>query len=451
MPAITTALDFSIANSLRARALVTQTHAQSKLRVLARLRQQYIANVLPRFTESNVEQSWNEQVFAHVLGYKTQFSHDHLPFNMKAKNYQKGYFSDFSLGFFGGRTDRVLATAELKGPKASLDAPQGAKYANLTPVQQAFRAARTEPDCAWVLISNFVELRVYDIRDDSRALARIDLTEVGDPRELAMFEALVGPRALLGDTRRRPELKIMMDPATDHPSSPLPAEEDHYRVLLRFTPQVEQELRLFEAEQALRTAVVKPPGWCGIFEPLDYGRGVDIRTRLSDGWVGIDGFSRTNGVAVRVAISLFGQIQASFRFGAPKTQLNGRSVHQIEFVWLLNALRYFAGLLDEIYTLAKTPGIYSAELREALDKFMTVDSAMLAPGAQNSGSSEISDIIAGDFRWDGTAMPVVEMAAVQACELAAYFRGSPGGIGTDFGKVKDRIDQMNALDRSKGC
>jgi hypothetical protein len=48
-------------------------------------------------------------------------------------------------------------------------------------------------------------------------------------------------------------------------------------------------------------------------------------------------------------------------------------------------------------------------------------------------------------------MPPVEVASHAACELAAYFRGASGGIGVDLDKLKVRIDQMNAIDRQRGC
>ena len=95
--AVTTSLDLSVANRLRARRRLAETNARHKLDILHRAYRPFVAGTLPHYAELNVEQSWNDQVFAKVLDYKTLFSHDRLPFHRKPKTYRGGYF-------FGERT-----------------------------------------------------------------------------------------------------------------------------------------------------------------------------------------------------------------------------------------------------------------------------------------------------------------------------------------------------------
>ena len=57
MSALRTTLDFSVANALRAGVLAAQDDAPERLRVLRRVRRQFVAGTLPQFNESNVEQS----------------------------------------------------------------------------------------------------------------------------------------------------------------------------------------------------------------------------------------------------------------------------------------------------------------------------------------------------------------------------------------------------------
>lgn len=439
--AVTTSLDFTTANRLRARRRLAEINAQEKLAILNRVYRQFVSGTLPRYSESNVEQSWNEQVFARVLDYRTQFSHDRLPFHLKPKSYQGGYFPDFVLGFFGVGEDRVMAAAELKGPLADLDRPQGEKYGNLTAVEQAFRAARAEPACRWVIVSNLKELRLYDVTNELAPLLVADLGAITDALDLALLQAVLGRSALLGDERHPPEL-AMSDPTIDPPSSPLPPKGGRYRLIVRFTPSAEIELPLFVVEHRLRSVATRGPGWGRFFQGPGYDLSVDLQSRLADGWVCIDGRSVENDIGVRLAMSLLGQVQMTLTLKARPHQVDQKAHPLVEFVWLTNGLRYFAGILSELHDLKQTGGLLATELRETKDAFMYVDAAFLSPAAQNSGVAEVADILAGDFRWT-CAGDVIELAATCACELAAYFRGLNGGIGVDMEKVKAHMLEWN--------
>jgi hypothetical protein len=440
--AVTTSLDFSTANRLRARRRVAEADVRRKVAILQRVYRQFVSGTLPRSTESNVEQSWNEQVFAAVLDYRTQFSHDRLPYHLKPKSYQGGYFPDFVLGFFGEEEERVVAAAELKGPLADLDRPQGEKYDNLTAVEQAVRGARAKPGCRWALVSNFRELRLYDVTIDKPPLLVADLNAVTDAQDLALLQALLGRSALLGNGRQPSELATMIDLPNDHPSSPLSAQDGRYRLVIRFTPSEDVELPLFVVEQRLRSVVTRGPGWGRFFQNPGYGLPVDIQSRLEDGWVGIDGRSAQNDIGIRVAMSLLGQVQMTLTLKARPHQLDDKTHAAVEFVWLTNGLRYFAGILTELHDLNETAGLLAAELREVENAFMFVEGVFLSPFAQNSGVVALPDILAGDFHWR-CAGDRLELAAICACELAAYFRGPQGGIGVDHEKVRAHMAELN--------
>ncbi len=83
--------------------------------------------IFRELTEKRVEQSFNEQLFAFVLDYRTLLSHEPGEFHLLPQNFAGGKrFDDFSLGFFGtGEAEpRVLASAEFKSPGCDLDKPQ---------------------------------------------------------------------------------------------------------------------------------------------------------------------------------------------------------------------------------------------------------------------------------------------------------------------------------------
>ncbi|KYG05073.1 hypothetical protein BE21_43005, partial [Sorangium cellulosum] len=167
---------------MRARRAARERCSADKLALLRRLAQSTLLGGLP---ETRVEQSWNEQVFAKLLDYRTLLSHSALPFHVLPKNAAGARrFDDFSLGFFGLGEHTVLGTAELKSPGTDLDAPQWTgNYKGTTPVEQALSAARGHgAACRWVLVSNFRELRLYDARSPDAPLATVaDLRDVRNP------------------------------------------------------------------------------------------------------------------------------------------------------------------------------------------------------------------------------------------------------------------------------
>jgi hypothetical protein len=118
--AVTTSLDFSYANLARARRHVSAAEAVEPLRVLRRLHDRFLCGAVSAYTETGVEQSWNEQVFAKVLGYSSMLAHDKIPFDVTYKNDHDGRYDDFALGFFfgDGAQDHAIVSGELKGPQA---------------------------------------------------------------------------------------------------------------------------------------------------------------------------------------------------------------------------------------------------------------------------------------------------------------------------------------------
>ena len=130
------------------------------------------------------------EVFDRLLGYRqivgTQDSHNLEP-ETSSKSV-KGYNPpDARLGWFGAGLDRTRVVLELKAPGADLDAKQGAAYGKLTPVEQAFGYAAKVDGCRWVVLSNFLELRLYRTERGQGYCQRFELAELADPDRLAEF------------------------------------------------------------------------------------------------------------------------------------------------------------------------------------------------------------------------------------------------------------------------
>lgn len=107
----------------------------------------------------------------------------------------KGYRPpDARLGWFGANVDRTRGL-ELKAPGADLDAKQSANYGKLTPVEQAFGCANKVDGCRWVVLSIFIEVRLYRT---NRGQGYCHRCALADPDRLAAFVFLLHRDTLLG-------------------------------------------------------------------------------------------------------------------------------------------------------------------------------------------------------------------------------------------------------------
>lgn len=194
---ITTKLDSSRLRAMSVRRKLAESRANNKLAVIRNLRGHATTGTLAKFSEENVEQSFNEQFFGTVLGYRTMLSSEGS-FNVLPQNYLgNNRYDDCSLGFFGIAQPRTLVSAEHKRARIDLDKRRSTRQGKQSAVEQAFSAARNLPDCRWIIVSNFIELRLYSIACDSEPLAKIQLIDITTPAQLAALCALLDPDALL--------------------------------------------------------------------------------------------------------------------------------------------------------------------------------------------------------------------------------------------------------------
>lgn len=103
---------------------------------------------------------------------------------------------DLALGHFGPTKTQIVAPLELKGAKTKdLDAimPGRAK----SPVQQAWEYATNAPGVKWVLVSNYVELRLYGFGEGTQAYEKFELAQLTNAAEYARFVLLLSADNLL--------------------------------------------------------------------------------------------------------------------------------------------------------------------------------------------------------------------------------------------------------------
>lgn len=114
--------------------------------------------------ESNLEQSFNEDIFIKILGYSMPplESFNFLP---KQHTIEEALIPDFLMGSFRLKEGRLIqdvrrVVGELKGPNKSLDQVDPAR--KKTPVEQAWEYAKNNGIYVeWIIVSNVKTIRLY--------------------------------------------------------------------------------------------------------------------------------------------------------------------------------------------------------------------------------------------------------------------------------------------------
>lgn len=103
---------------------------------------------------------------------------------------------DLALGHFGGSEPEILAPFELKGADTrDLDSIMPGR--NKSPVQQAWEYAMNVRGAKWVLVCNYIELRLYGFGEGTSAYEVFQLDQLTDPGEYARFMLLLSADNLL--------------------------------------------------------------------------------------------------------------------------------------------------------------------------------------------------------------------------------------------------------------
>ncbi len=120
--------------------------------------------------EEQLQDEFLKTFFGDVLGYSYDISADTCQLEIERSTEFDNKKPDGVLGFFhrdGEAT--VKAVIELKGSKINLDKKQNRKDFPGTPVEQAFSyVPKMGGQCRWVIVSDFVEIRLYHASDMRR-------------------------------------------------------------------------------------------------------------------------------------------------------------------------------------------------------------------------------------------------------------------------------------------
>lgn len=196
-----------------AKALGAKIHSipESYLAILRSWKAKIESGSLHKQTEVAIHAPFTQNIMAGVLGY--------TPFGSKAswtisREYAvAGGAVDLALGHFSDdkENDNVLAPFELKGAKTKdLDAIMPGRHK--TPVQQAWDYARDIKGAQWVLVCNYIELRLYAVSETSLVYEQFNLVELTDPLAYARFILLLHANNFLsGNTAKLLNQSLLAD------------------------------------------------------------------------------------------------------------------------------------------------------------------------------------------------------------------------------------------------
>jgi len=154
---------------------------------------------------------FTQNIMAGVLGYTPFGSAE--SWTISREYAVAGGAVDLALGHFSDdkENDTVLAPFELKGAKTKdLDAIMSGRHK--TPVQQAWDYARDIKGAQWVLVCNYMELRLYAVSETSLVYEQFNFVELTDPQPYARFILLLHADNLLsGKTAKLLNQSLLAD------------------------------------------------------------------------------------------------------------------------------------------------------------------------------------------------------------------------------------------------
>ncbi len=160
-------------------------------------------NAIIQSKEESLQGNFLQQFFVDVLNYSNQKDTGtwFLETEQKAADGKK---MDGALGFFTINDKTIHADVrvviELKNAKTDLDKPQTRKNDNRTPVQQAFDYANSlGGTCRWIIVSNFLEIRLYYQTDRTRYQV-FDISTLDKEDKFKQFYFLLNKARLINQT-----------------------------------------------------------------------------------------------------------------------------------------------------------------------------------------------------------------------------------------------------------
>ncbi|GCL43168.1 Eco57I restriction-modification methylase domain-containing protein [Dolichospermum planctonicum] len=158
------------------------------------------SGTLNQVKEISLHGDFLKDIFQNVLGYSSIITGGGKVWEIHAEQTiaDGGGSADAAVGFFTATENnkgkvklqgKVVAPIELKGTKDDLDRPASGRKESA--VDQGWRYANYTPDCHWIIVSNYRELRLYHTNKTPAYYEQFLLTNLADFEEFKRFYLLL--------------------------------------------------------------------------------------------------------------------------------------------------------------------------------------------------------------------------------------------------------------------
>ena len=158
------------------------------------------SGTLNQVKEISLHGDFLKDIFQNVLGYSSIITGGGKVWEIHAEQTiaDGGGSADAAVGFFTATENnkgkvklqgKVVAPIELKGTKDDLDRPAPGRKESA--VDQGWRYANYTPDCHWIIVSNYRELRLYHTNKTPAYYEQFLLTNLADFEEFKRFYLLL--------------------------------------------------------------------------------------------------------------------------------------------------------------------------------------------------------------------------------------------------------------------
>jgi len=158
------------------------------------------SGTLNQVKEISLHGDFLKDIFQNVLGYSSIITGSGKVWEIHAEQTiaDSGGSADAALGFFTATENnkgkvklqgKVVAPIELKGTKDDLDRPAPGRKESA--VDQGWRYANYTPDCHWIIVSNYRELRLYHTNKTPAYYEQFLLTNLANFEEFKRFYLLL--------------------------------------------------------------------------------------------------------------------------------------------------------------------------------------------------------------------------------------------------------------------
>lgn len=181
-----------------------------------------------------------------ALGYKGPVGSDQYSITQEQAIVQGAV--DLALGHFTHEDRKIIAPFELKGADTrNLDAimPGRAK----TPVDQAWEYATNNVGTKWVLISNYLEIRLYSYSEGRQVYETFDLSKAHEPAEYARVQSLLSAENLLSGRTH----ELLEESRRENKDITNALYQDYKKLRVELINQVRREMPDLDPLLAIRT------------------------------------------------------------------------------------------------------------------------------------------------------------------------------------------------------